>query len=442
MSTRLPGPRGVLRTLWQFNADPIGFIRRGHEAYGPIFGFAIGTTTFASVRDAETVADVLLNRSKVWRKDVFTREMRVILGQGLLTSHGDHWRSHRRLVAPTLKRSHIASYADSFVKHTRAWLDTHLADGPAEVDLHHELMAVTLDIVADTLFAAPRAKGVAEVGEAMERVMVAYIQYERTWRRLLPTWMPGSPWYIMARLSKRIETHVDQLIQDRQAGAPGPDLLSRMLEARDDEGVGLDQAGLRDEAITLFLAGHETTALALTFALYLLGAHPRVEQALRSEVEAALGDRPGTADDVAALTYTDAVVRETMRLYPPAWVVGRENTEPVVVHGIELPPRSQLLVPIAAMHRDPARFEDPDAFRPERWLGPDAIKPGRWDYLPFGGGERICVGNHFAMMEAVLVLATLIQGARFTPRRDAPPKLLVSITQRPANGLPMGMRRP
>lgn len=435
--SELPGPRGALATLRAmraFNAEPVGCLRRWHAEYGDVVALRVGPARVISLRAADDVAAVLLDKERAFVKDHFTRELSRLLGQGLLTSEGDHWRGRRKLIAPTLRRNHIRHYADVFVAHTRRWLDR--VEG--EVDLHHEMMELTLGIVAEALFAATELTGVDRVGALVEQVMSAHVKTERSWQAVLPEWLPASPKWRIARAAAEVNGHIDRLIAERRERPPGDDLLWRMIEARDEAGGGLDAEGLRDESVTLFLAGHETTALALTFAVYLLGLDPEATARLRAEV-AAVGDRPLTADDVPRLPWTEAVVKETMRIYPPAWLIGRESTKPVQVGAHTIPARATVLVPIDAMHHDPLRFADPEVFRPARWL--DGAAPGRWDYLPFGGGARVCVGNHFALMEAALVLATMYQGAGFELLRRSRPRLMASITLRPADGLPVRITR-
>jgi len=429
-SPELRGPRSGLRTLLAFDKDPIGCLARWHAEFGDCFGVRVGGNSIVSIKGAEDVARVLLDKQRVYIKDQFTRELSRLVGQGLLTSEGDHWRGRRRLVAPTLRRNHIQHYADVFVRHTRGWV----AEVSGEVDLHHEMMGLTLRIVAEALFAADEVQGVDRVGEAVERAMEAHIKIERSWQRILPGFVPGSPKWAMDRAAAVVSAEVDRLIEGRRSKPQGDDLLWRLIEARDEDGAGIDAAGLRDEAVTLFLAGHETTALALTFAVFLLGTHPEAAARLQAEL-APFEGRSLTADDMPALPWTTAVVKETLRLYPPAWLLGRASVGEVQIGPHTLPAGTTVIIPVITMHADPLRFAAPEAFRPERWLG--GFKPGRWDYLPFGGGARVCVGNHFAMMEAALILATMYQGAGFEVLRPTRPRLLPSVTLRPRDGLPV-----
>jgi cytochrome P450 len=226
----------------------------------------------------------------------------------------------------------------------------------------------------------------------------------------------------------------------RKGGGVEGTLLARLLAARDEEGNPMSDQQLRDEAVTLFLAGHETTALALTFALRLLARHPHVAAALRAELDRVLGGRAPTADDLPALPYADAVIRESMRLYPPAYAMGRETLQDMEIAGHFAPAGTQLVVSPWVVHRDPRWFPDPKRFAPERWLEGRAQGLHRFAYFPFGGGPRVCIGNHFAMLEAVIVLATLASRWAVEPVPGAPLRLLPSVTLRPIGEVPVRLR--
>lgn len=428
----MPGPDGGLRPLMAFNRDAIGCLARWHAEYGDTFGWKLFGDWFVSLRRAEDVAAVLLDRGRIFHKDPFTAELSRLLGDGLLTSEGDHWRGRRKLIAPTLRRGHIKHYADVFVRHARRWA-AEVSTRGGEVDLHQQMMQLTLAIVAEALFAVDELQGVDRIEHVIEQAMAAHIAVERGLQRLVPGFVPYSGKWKIKRAADAATEEINRLIAARRERPAGSDLMWRLLEARDEDGTGLDAAGLRDEVVTLYLAGHETTALALTFAVHLLGTHPAAEQRLREEL-AQFGDRPLTADDMPALRWTTAIVEETLRLVPPAWLIGRTPIEDTEIGGWAVPAGTTLLIPIITIHQDPLRFAAPNRFRPERWLDG---RPGRWDYLPFGGGARVCVGNHFALMEAALVLASMYQGARIELVRKARPALMPSITLRPLGGLPV-----
>ena len=272
--------------------------------------------------------------------------------------------------------------------------------------------------------------------------MTEFQQIGLSWRRLLPA-------FLLRESIERIDDARDELdeilyaiIRERRAqGSEGDDLLGRLLEATDEEGAQMTDQQLRDEVATLFLAGHETTALALSYALLFLARHPPARARLREEVDEVLGGRPATMADVPALRFTDAVIRESMRLYPPVYAIGREALEDCVIAGWVVPRGAQVLMPQWTVHRDPRWFSDPEAFLPERWLDGLADRLPRFAYFPFGGGARVCVGNHFATLEAILVLATLMQ--HLDVRADPGFRLTLSpsVTLRPRRGVQLDLRR-
>ncbi len=262
----------------------------------------------------------------------------------------------------------------------------------------------------------------------------------------LSAWVPTPRNLAMNRAVKQIDELLYRIITKRRASEPRDDLLGTLLAAQDDEGARMSDEQLRDEAITLSLAGHETTALALAHTLYLLSKHPDVERRLHAEIASVLGGRLPTAADVRALPYTECVLKETMRLYPPAWTTGREVAEEVEIGGYVIPKGAQILASQWVVHRDPRWFPNPEGFDPDRWAPDRARDLPRFAYFPFGGGPRVCIGNHFAMMEATLILAILVQrfrielhpGQRLALRptatlRQAGPGLRVRVVERAAS---------
>jgi cytochrome P450 len=247
------------------------------------------------------------------------------------------------------------------------------------------------------------------------------------------------------RAIAEIDALLFRIISARRKTPPRDDLLGTLLAAQDDDGSGMSDKQLRDEAITLFLAGHETTALTLAHTLYLLSKHPDVERKLHAELEEVLGGRAPSANDVRALPYTERVLKESMRLFPPAWTTGRETTEEIEVRGYRVPKGAQVMVSQWIVHRDPRWFPNPEGFDPDRWTPERAKSIPRFAYFPFGGGPRVCIGNHFAMMEATLILAMIVQrwklellpGQRLdlkpsvTLRQDGP-GLMMRLTDRAA----------
>lgn len=439
-----PGPRGVLdvaRTFRGFTSDPAPAMLRITQQHGGTAGFRVGREPIVILGEPELVGEVLLDKDGVYIKDRITRGLSVFLGQGLLTSEGDPWRRQRKLIAPSLTRKHIAGYAASMVRLAREYAST-LEAGEVR-DVAADMSTVTLEIVVTTLFGTALGTGHQEVGHAIDSLMDDFQTLTHSWRRAMPEWIPFTARRRMRVTTRAIDDVVNRVIRERRAsGTLGDDLLSRLLAARDesDPTRGMDDRQLRDEVVTLFLAGHETTATALAWTLLLLAEHPEVDARVAAEVDRVVGDRAATADDLPALTFCKAVLDESMRIYPPAHIIGREPTRDVRLGRWDIPAGTALLISPWALHHDPRFFDDPEAFRPDRWLDGSTERLPRHAYLPFGGGPRVCVGNHFAILEAVLTLASIVQKVRFerTSRKEI--AIQPAVTLRPRDGLPLRVR--
>jgi cytochrome P450 len=439
-----PGPRGlveVTRAFRGFTRDPAGQMLRLIQAHRGTAGFRLGRERIVFLGEPDLIAEVLLDKEGVFIKDRVTRGLSLFLGQGLLTSEGDLWRRQRKLIAPSLTKKHIASYADAMVRRTRDYV-AELENGQ-ERDVAVDMSHATLEIVVETLFGTALGAGHERVGRAIDSVMLDFQEIIQSWRRAFPDWVPFAARRRTRRTMKEVDAVVLEVVQKRRAsGELGDDLLSRLLAARDetDPTRGMDDAQLRDEVMTLFIAGHETTANALAWTLLLLAEHPEIDARVFAEVERVVGRRDATADDVPSLGFTEAVLKESMRLYPPAHIIGREATRDVRLGPWTIPAGTAVLISPWALQHDPRFFDDPEAFRPDRWLDGSTAELPKYAYMPFGGGARICVGNHFAMMEAVLVLATIASRARFERISRAPVEPQPAITLRPKGGLPLRVR--
>jgi cytochrome P450 len=309
-----------------------------------------------------------------------------------------------------------------------------------ERDIHAEMMHLTLDVVVRTLFGSEIVRA-REVEVFLESTMTDYRDLMMSWRAAFPPWFPFPARLRFKHSRAGLRSIINELIADRRKAPPSSDLLSTLLAARDDEGRGMSDEQLLDEAMTVFLAGHETTALTLAFALFLLARHPDVRDQLTSELERVLGGAPPRYEDAARLTLCSAIVREAMRLYPPAWAMGREATEELSLLGCPVSRGSQLIVSPWIVHRDPRWFQEPLEFRPQRWLNGETDGLPRFAYFPFGGGPRVCIGNHFAMLEAVLLLSTIVSRVRLDREETSELVLSPSITLRPAGPLTMRVSR-
>lgn len=424
-----------------FLREPLGFLRGTRERYGDVVNVSLGPLKVTLVSHPDLVEDILVTRNKLWNKDRFIHQtLRPVLGDGLLSSEGDFWRRQRRLAQPAFHRDRIAGYGDIMVAHTQR-LSLRWRDG-ATRDVHADMMCLTLEIVAETLFGANVGDHGGRVGKALESVQDVVtnpIEIFFPFTRELPT--PGRRRF--DRAVKELDSIIYGVIEKRRARSEGGegesnDLLSMLLHAKDDDGSRMSDKQLRDECMTLFLAGHETTAITLSWTWLLLSQHPDVDAKLKREIDEVLGDRPASFADLPKLRYASDVIAESLRLYPPAWSMGREARDDVEVGGYRISAGDQVWFCPWAIHRDARWFDNPDAFLPERWKGDLAKTLHRYAYFPFGGGPRFCIGQAFAQMEAVLLLVTLARSFRVEATKT--PRPLPSVTLRPKNGLHVKLR--
>jgi cytochrome P450 len=442
-AVRPPGPPGhfLVGNLPEFGRDVLGFLLECSRGYGDVVSLRLGAWSALLVNRPDLVEEVLAVRYASFRKHTFFfRHVTAIFGNGLLTNEGESWLRQRRLAAPAFHRDRVAGYGEVMCalaeRQCEGWKDGERRD------VHRDMMALTLQVAARTLFGADVPEGVVrEVGEAFDVVVEEIAaRFRRPFRipDAVPT--PGNLRY--TRGVRRLDRIVYHFIDERRRqGAAGGDLLSMLLQAQDEDGTRMSERQLRDEVITLFLAGHETTALTLSWTWYLLARHPEARRALEAELDTVLAGRTPAAADLPRLRYAEAVVSESLRLYPPAYLLGREAVEAVPVGGYTLAAGTTVYVSPWVLHRDPKHFDAPEAFRPERWLDGLAKRLPRGAYLPFGGGPRICIGQSFALMEAVLLLAAVAQRFRLTQDPEVEVTPFPSITLRPQGGVWMRLQR-
>ena len=430
-----PSPRPVIGNLAEFGRDPLGFLTECAREHGDIAGVRLAGWPAWVISHPDLAEQVFVTHSRSFVKHrFFFRHVDTLFGDGLLTAEGESWLRHRRLAAPAFHHDRIAGYAGEMValaEETAArWRDRET------LDVHHEMMQLTLRIVVRTLFAIEAPRDVAALGAAFDvAVKEIAARFRRPFRipDAVPT--PGNIRY--RRAVSRLDAFIRGIIAERRTdGADRGDLLSMLIAARDEDGSAMSDRHLRDEAVTLFLAGHETTALALSWTWMLLSLHPEADARLAGELRTVLGGRAPAFADLPRLRYTQAVVEESLRLYPPAWVIGRQATAPVTIGGHVLPAGTTVFISPWVLHRDARYFDRPGEFRPERWLDAEArSRLPRYAYIPFGGGPRVCIGNAFAMTEATLLLASLARRFRPTLRdgRAVPP--FPTITLRPSEAV-------
>lgn len=443
---RPPGPRGPATLLRMLRRDPgtdvFGDIAR---RYPRIAHARLGREHVYVLSDPDVVVAVMLTEARHTVKGKALQQAKALLGEGLLTSEGDLHKRQRNLVKPAFHRARIAGYAAEMTAaahaHAQQWQER-LANGRTELDMSADMSALTLAIVGRTLFDADLSGDAADVGRALSVVLEGFNRLLLPGTRIAE--LRGASWVRdLDRATGELDAMVGRMITEHRAAGDTGDLLSMLISATDAQGT-MDDAQVRDETMTLVLAGHETTAMALSWAWHLLDRNPAEAAALRSELDGVLAGRPATVEDLPSLPRTRAVVAETLRIYPPAWIIGRTVIEDIVVDGWTVPAGSVAVALPWALHRDPRFWAAPERFAPARWLDDagrfDETAPGqpRGSWFPFGWGARRCIGDQFAWTEATLVLATLAQG--FAPTA-APGHVHVpvhpAVTLRPEGGMPM-----
>jgi cytochrome P450 len=416
--------------------NPLDFFTTLARTYGDVSSYKMGGEQLFLVNEPQLIRDVLVTHNRNFTKSRGLERSKRLLGQGLLTSEGAMHLRQRRLMQPAFHRDRIAGYGDLMVGYTdrmrQAW------GNGATVDIAREMNRLTLSIVGKTLFDVDVAQQAAAVGEALTAVMESF------WTMMLPfaevlERLPV-PKLRRARMARaRLDAIIYRMIADRRAsGRDHGDLLSMLLTAQDeDEGGGMTDQQVRDEAMTIFLAGHETTANALTWTWFLLGNAPDVEAKLHHELARVLQGRLPTVKDLASLSYVERVVTESMRLYPPAWIIGRRAIAEYQLGEYLAPPRSILLMSPYIMQRDPRFYPDAERFDPDRWTPDFRAALPKFAYFPFGGGPRQCIGESFAWMELILLVATIAQQCRLRPVPGHPVVPQPLITLRAKHGMRM-----
>jgi cytochrome P450 len=407
-----PGPKGHFLTgnLPELRRGQLAFYTRCAREFGDICTIRIGPRRLFLLFHPDLVEQVLTSRG--FHKHFGLRMNRFLLGNGLLTSEGDFWLRQRRLIQPLFLREAIAGHGADMValaeKKAAGWQDGEVRD------LYVEMRDLSMVVIARVLFGADVSGKTSVVVEALAEAME---RFPSRFLTLLPLPMSlPTPGNLRARRAvRKLDEVLYGLIAQRRAGGERRDLLSVLLRARHEDGEHMTDRQLRDEAMTLFLAGHDTTALTLTWAFYALAHHPEVLDELTSELRQVLGGRSPTVADLPQLRYTEQVIQEVMRVYPAVYAFGRQAVESCTLGGYTLAAGATVIMSQWVIHRDPRWYSDPERFDPSRWGDGLARRLPRYAYFPFGGGPRICIGNTFAMMESMLLLATLVQRFRVSP---------------------------
>jgi cytochrome P450 len=438
-SVDAPGPprRYPLQNWLALQRNPLRFLE-GVARHGDVARFRLGPVFVYLVNDPDLIRSVLVTRADAYHKGRALERARRLLGEGLLTSEGALHLRQRRLMQPAFHRERIAGYGETMVRYAGRAAERWKAG--ETIDVHKEMVALTLAIVGKTLFDADVEEEADEIGKALTEalelfqrlLMVPYGEFLEK----LP--IPSTLRFRSAR--RRLDATIARLIAERRRNPRDrKDLLTLLLLAQDTEGDGggMTDTQLRDEAMTIFLAGHETTANAMAWTWHLLSQNPEAEGRLHEELDRVLeGRAPGVAD-LPRLRYTEMVLSESMRLFPPAWILGRRAIVDHELGGYRIPAGSIVLLSQWITHRDARYFPDPLRFDPQRFTAEAQAARPKFSYFPFGGGPRVCIGEGFAWMEGVLVLATIARRWRFLPVDGIPVTPAAMITLRPKSGLPM-----
>jgi cytochrome P450 len=438
-----PGPRGnfFLGSLSDFRSNPLRLLLRLWRDYGDVCRFRLGWTEFYLVSHPDLITHVLVDKDKRYRKSrLDIQALGPFLGQGLLTSEGDLWKRQRRLLQPLFSQQMFEAYAQVVADYTGEMLDRWKpwVEGGQTFDLAEELTALTMRVIARTILGLDFAGASKEVLEAFE-VGIDHANSTMETVLPLPDWVP-TPGHLRFRHSKKVlDRLVHELIAERRRNdSGGKDLLTLMMRARDEEtGAALSDELLRDQVLTFFAAGHETTAQSLKWTFTMLSRHPHVEQKVHEEARRVLGGRPPTYREAGELEYTKMVVHEVMRLWPPVWMLAREAVVEDELGGYAVAPGRQVLFSQWVMHRHPSYWENPEGFDPERF-GPErsAGRP-HGTYFPFGAGPRVCIGNTFSLMEMQIIIPTILQRYRLDLMPSPPVVPKPTLTLRPMYGVPV-----
>jgi cytochrome P450 len=414
--------------------------------YGPVVGFRFRKRiALVLLDDPAHIRYVLRTNNRNYLKSNQYELVKLVVGDGLIASEGDFWRRQRRLVQPAFHRRRITGLASLMVAETERtlsrWSDSSWGQGEP-FDIVQEMTDLTLRIISKTLFGPATDRHLERISDALS-VLDRHLDRKTATFISLPQWAPTPANLRYRRALADLHGVIHGAIDERKrSGRRGDDLLSMLLEARDERtGEGMDNKQLRDETLTLLFAGHETTTVALSWTWWLLGTHPEAERRLHEELDGVLADRLPAFEDLPDLPYTRMVFQEAMRLYPPAWVISRRLLKDDEIAGYRIPAGTTVLISPYVTHRNPRYWDDPEVFDPGRFLIQRSADRPEFAYLPFGGGPRKCIGDHFAMTEGVLILATIAQRYRLLPVPEHPVEPQPLLTLKPKRGIIVSLQK-
>lgn len=437
---RAPGPRGVplFGSTLEAWKDPLALMLRAMREHGDIVGLRFGPFDYLMLNDSDAIHHVLVENYKNYTKGRNYEGLKLVLGQGLVTSEGEHWRKQRKLAQPAFHRDRLAGFAEIMARATAGFVEQWASKDGQVVDVHEEMVRLTFLIVGLTLFSVDLGGEADRVGPLVADAVRYANDYAMALIRI-PPWVPTAKNRHFRRIKGSLDKLVYRMIQERReagASATQDDLLAMLMSATDaDSGAAMSDEELRDEAMTIVLAGHETTANLLAFTWHLLSLHPDVARRVRAEAIEVLGDRAPGVSDLPRLELTTRVLQEVMRIYPPAWGFERQAIEADQAGGYRIEKGTIVGILPYVLHRNPRHWPNPESFDPDRFLPERSAERPRYAYLPFGGGPRQCIGNAFAMMEAQIVLAMIARRYRLENVAGHPFALDPTVTLRPRHGI-------
>ena len=432
-----PGPRGawLLGSTLDFKDRPLEYACYLQRAYGDVVRFRVGHMNWYLLSHPDDIHDAMVQRAHIFLKPKIAHKLwRPFLGDGVLTLEGEAWKRMSRLMRPAFHKKRLANYAGVMARYSDRLVDRYTAG--ERRDMARDMTALTLEIVAKTLFDADVQADASEFGDAMLDLQDAILDH--LYMPLpIPRWWPSQTnrrkWSAIDHMRGRV---AQVITERRRAGVDTGDLLSMLMAAREEDGTGLTDKELLDQSMTLFFAGHETTANSLTWTWYLLARHPEVVQRLQEELHAACGERPPGVEDLRNLPYLEQVVKEAMRILPSVWTFMKEPTEDVEVRGYHIPKGSQVMICPYIVHRDPRWWHHPTVFDPDRFAPERESRIRKGAYVPFSGGSRVCLGKAFALLESRIILGTMLQRINPAIPADYVPDKLAELSMHPRGGLP------
>jgi len=422
----------------EYTRDRIGYIERAKNTYGNVAKFRWGVFPILLISEPDLIQQVLVTEAHNFKKGPILTNNRAFFGNGLLSSEGNYWKRQRKLASPAFTSKRLEEYAQIMVEHGIAMLNSWHSGQTLEIQ--HEMMKLTLAITTKTFFDTEISLDDQDFEHRLHTLEKLLAQRINNIPMLmLPDWVPFPTNIRLRSAIKKVDEVIYGLIKERRSKTGNHnDLLSLLIDAKDeDDGSAMSDQQIRDEVFTLFFAGHETTALALTWTLWLIAKHPQVERQVLEELQHVLNGRRPTAADYWSLRYIEKVVKESMRLRPPAWAMARRAIRDCVIGDLKVKNGTAILISQWLMHHDERYFKDAETFDPDRWNNNFSETLPKFAYFPFGGGPRICIGNGFAMTETVLLLAMIMQKYHLSPVPDHPVELLAGITLRAAYGIKM-----